>query len=65
MDWIEQWLGLSPDGGDGSLEAMAVVGVIFVAAGIVTMVNRRLRGRVLDALGRLNDVLSRRRGRSA
>jgi hypothetical protein len=65
VDWIEQWFGLNPDGGDGSLEALAVVGVIFVAAGIVTMVNRRLRGRVLEALDRLNDAFSRRRGRSA
>jgi hypothetical protein len=65
VDWIEQWFGLNPDGGDGSIEAMAIVGVIFVAAGIVTMVNRRLRWRVLDALGRLNEALARRRGPSA
>ena len=64
MDWIEQWFGLNPDGGDGSIEAMAVVGLIFVAAGIVTLVNRRLRGRVLQGLAAANEVLARRRGRS-
>jgi hypothetical protein len=25
MDWIERWFGLSPDGGDGSIEALYVV----------------------------------------
>jgi len=28
MDWIERWFGLNPDGGDGSLETMLVVGLI-------------------------------------
>ena len=35
MDFIEQWFGISPDGGDGSLEALwigaiAVVGLAFL-----------------------------------
>jgi hypothetical protein len=33
MDFIEQWFGISPDGGDGSLEALwiAAIGVVAVA----------------------------------
>jgi len=25
MDWIERWLGVSPDGGDGSLELLLLL----------------------------------------
>lgn len=33
MDWIEQWFGVNPDGGDGSLEKLLIVGlVVFVVA---------------------------------
>ena len=28
MDFIEQWFGLSPDGGDGSLEALWIVAIV-------------------------------------
>jgi hypothetical protein len=27
MDWIEQWFGFLPDGGDGSIEAL-IIGLI-------------------------------------
>jgi hypothetical protein len=47
MDWIERWLGLSPDGGDGSLEillavAFAVVGGALLAAALPAT-RRRVR----------------------
>lgn len=38
MDWIERWFGVSPDGGDGSLEllltltALAIVAIAILAA---------------------------------
>jgi hypothetical protein len=28
MDFIEQWFGVSPDGGDGSLELLWIVGIV-------------------------------------
>jgi len=30
MDWIERWFGISPDGGDGSTEALYVIPAIAV-----------------------------------
>jgi len=32
MDFIERWFGLSPDGGDGSMEAMLLGAVVVVLA---------------------------------
>jgi hypothetical protein len=31
MDFIEKWFGLSPDGGDGSLEVLWLVAIVAVA----------------------------------
>jgi hypothetical protein len=39
MDFIERWFGLSPDGGDGSTEAL----YIFAAVIIITLVLARRR----------------------
>ncbi len=39
MDWIEQWFGFSPDGGDGSIEALIiglVVAVLLLVAVLMT-----------------------------
>jgi hypothetical protein len=30
MDFIEQWFGISPDGGDGSLEALWIGAIVIV-----------------------------------
>jgi hypothetical protein len=30
MDWIERWFGVSPDGGDGSTEALYIVALFAV-----------------------------------
>jgi hypothetical protein len=43
MDWIESWFGVSPDGGDGTVELLIIVlaaAAIFVVA---LVFNRRLR----------------------
>jgi hypothetical protein len=51
MDFIEQWFGISPDGGDGSLEALwtgAIVVVILAIAfrkRIVAGLSRRIGSR--------------------
>lgn len=36
MDWIEQWLGLNPDGGDGSVEAIMIGGAVIVVVAVAT-----------------------------
>ncbi len=41
MDLIEQWFGISPDGGDGSLEMLWLVA--FVATGSALIFRRRVR----------------------
>ena len=35
MDFIEQWFGLSPDGGDGSLEVLWIVVIVVALMAIV------------------------------
>lgn len=35
MDFIEQWFGISPDGGDGSLEIAWLVGIVTVVAALM------------------------------
>ena len=35
MDFIEKWLGISPDGGDGSLEAIYLIALVAVIAVVV------------------------------
>ena len=42
MDFIEQWFGVSPDGGDGSLEVLWIVGI--VVALVVVVGRRRIAG---------------------
>jgi hypothetical protein len=50
MDFIERWFGVSPDGGNGSLEALYFVAVAVVVSAVVFracigwMVQRRPRG---------------------
>jgi hypothetical protein len=35
MDFIERWLGISPDGGDGSTELLYIVAIAVVLAVLV------------------------------
>jgi hypothetical protein len=64
MDWIEQWLGFAPDGGDGTLEAaiVIVVAVLVIAAiTAVTPAGRRLVGKIRDSF----EARKTQRGRQA
>jgi hypothetical protein len=45
MDFIEKWLGIAPDGGDGSLEALWIGAIVIVAAAFAY--RRFVRGRHL------------------
>ena len=53
MDWLEQWFGLNPDGGDGSIETAIVAAVIVIGLTIASLVSRRLRALGLSALHRI------------
>ena len=48
MDFIERWFGISPDGGDGSLEILFIVlvGMIIVAIWMHLPISRKIRGDV-------------------
>jgi hypothetical protein len=35
MDFIEQWFGVSPDGGDGSLEVVWIAAIVVAVAAVV------------------------------
>lgn len=45
MDWIERLLGISPDGGNGSFEALlaSLVGVAIIAVAAAVLALRRSR----------------------
>jgi len=48
MDFIEQWFGISPDGGDGSLEALWICAVVVAALAIA------FRKHIIARLSRTN-----------
>ena len=53
MDWIERWFGLSPDGGDGSLEAWLIGALVACAIGLCVVLSppaRRWARRALTAM---------------
>ena len=50
MDFIEQWFGVSPDGGDGSLEFLYVMAAAVVVVAIVC------RGRIKRYLAGLRGL---------
>jgi len=47
MDWIERWFGVSPDGGDGSLEFLLMLVAVAVAFVLVLGSSRRVRSSFL------------------
>jgi len=53
MDWIEQWFGLSPDGGDGSVERLLLGAVAAVVVAIMSMALPLLRASLRRVLRRL------------
>jgi hypothetical protein len=46
VDFIEQWFGIAPDGGDGSLEVLWIGAIVLVAAAFVF--RRRIAARLLS-----------------
>ena len=50
MDWIEQLFGLSPDGGNGSLEMLYIA--VFVAIVLMIVFRTQVRAMLSHYLGR-------------
>jgi hypothetical protein len=53
MDWIEQLFGFSPDGGDGTTEAIIIFTACVVVAAIIYMRAPRVSNYVRSLLGAL------------
>lgn len=53
MDWIEQWFGISPDGGDGSLERILLGALVVVAGATMSTAVPRVRESLRRVLRRL------------
>jgi hypothetical protein len=45
MDFIEKIFGVSPDGGNGVLEALILIAMTLILLTVVTLSLRRVRGR--------------------
>jgi hypothetical protein len=52
MDWIEQLFGFSPDGGDGTTEAMIVLAACAVVAIVIYKRVPKVNAYVRNLLGR-------------
>jgi hypothetical protein len=46
MDWIETLFGVSPDGGDGSTEALIVVACMIAVPMLVVALSSKLRSKL-------------------
>jgi hypothetical protein len=50
MDFIERWFGLSPDGGDGSLEALYLTNPSTLESGIDSRLDLHKEKRMFQAI---------------
>jgi hypothetical protein len=57
MDFIERWFGISPDGGDGSLELLYIAVTIVIALAVTfrTRLRKLARGNQSDAVNSTGD----------
>jgi hypothetical protein len=53
MDWIEQWFGLAPDNGDGSVELLIMLTVAVVVAVAVVWIVPSFRARAVHVFAKL------------
>ena len=51
MDFVEQWLGISPDGGNGSFEVSVILAAVIVIGALV--LRRRFQGAWIKRSGRV------------
>lgn len=47
MDFIERWFGVSPDGGDGSTEALYILAIVVFFAAVAALVYLKRRKKPL------------------
>jgi hypothetical protein len=50
VNWIEQWLGASPDGGDGSLELLLILLAVTAAVAFLVRGSHRTRSSLLKLI---------------
>ena len=63
MDWIEQWFGIAPDNGDGTLELLIVLVVAAVIVSAAVWRVPRARAAVLRFFAQLHAIaIGRREG---
>lgn len=53
MDWIEQWFGFEPDGGDGSVELLIMVAAAVIVVAAIAWYRPRSRAAILRFFTRL------------
>lgn len=58
MDWIEQYFGLNPDGGSGSIEATIIGSAVLLTGALVLIVPRGIRNRIIETWRRIARRLS-------
>jgi len=52
MDFIERWFGVSPDGGDGTLELLYIGVAVLILAVLLSRITHRLKYRGSGPRGR-------------
>jgi hypothetical protein len=62
MDWIEQWFGVAPDNGDGTLELLIVLSGAAVIVLATAWRAPRVRRAALRFMARLQKLALLRRG---
>ena len=62
MDWIEQWFGIAPDNGDGTLEMLIVLSAAAVIVSAAAWRAPRVRLAALRFMARLQKLALLRRG---
>ena len=60
MDWIERWWGVSPDGGDGSLEMVLILLAVAAVVAVVLVFSQRTRSALVRQVGTIIPRLLRR-----
>ena len=58
MNWIENWLHVSPDHGDGSLEILFILAIVAAAVMVFAAMHHRTRTMVLRWFLRLGDSVA-------
>lgn len=58
MDWIERWLGVAPDHGDGTLELLLLLAAVAVLATVALACHSRSRSALSRFFGQIGSALT-------